>query len=266
MERRLGCKLFDRLGRTIKPTRKAEILYTKSTAILDDLNTLEDELRAEDSNMCGELILGASTVPGAYILPYLATLFKAEHPQISFEIRISDSGEIIDAVLNHDLLIGVSGTWVPSNKLNFQPFAEDELILAAAPGRKMDRSVSLDTLKTLPFLLREKGSGTRKSMEEFWAKKNLEIGQLNIAAVLGSNAAIKEAIKADLGVSIVSRVSISDELATGRIREIEMEGGAIKRMFYVATHTKRTLPNHYNLFLGSLITRWGVNRTRMQEM
>ncbi len=253
LEKKLGCRLFDRLGRTIKPTRKAEILYPKAQSILEDIKNVEDELLLEDQNVSGELTIGASTIPGAYILPHIATDFKARHPEISFEIRIADSGEVIDAVLNHDLLIGIVGAKIISNNLNFHPFVEDELVLAAAGERKIPAGISLSQLVELPFLLRENGSGTRKSMEEFGFKNGLEIGQLNTVAVLGSNAAIKEAIKENLGVSILSRISIRDELACGKVQEIEIEGMTLKRSFYVATLKKRSLPNPYRVFLETLL-------------
>ncbi len=252
LETRLGCRLFDRLGRTIKPTRKAEILYPKAQSILEDIRHVEEELFLEDQNVSGELVVGASTIPGAYILPHIATDFKTLHPEISFEIRIADSGEVIDAVLNHDLLIGIVGTKITSNNLNFHPFVEDELVLAASAKRKVKSTISMQQLVKLPFLLRENGSGTRKSMEEFGFKNGLEITQLNTVAVLGSNAAIKEAIKEDLGVSILSRISIRDELGCGKLKEIQIEGMTLKRSFYVVTLKKRSLPNPYTVFLETL--------------
>ncbi len=260
LEKRLGCRLFDRLGRTIKPTRKAEILYPKALAILEDIRNVEEELLQEDQNVSGELTVGASTIPGAYILPHIATDFKVLHPEISFEIRIADSGEVIDAVLNHDLLIGIVGTKITSKNLNFYPFVEDELVLATAGERVIDRRISLQQLVELPFLLRENGSGTRKSMEEFGFKNGLAIDQLNTVAVLGSNAAIKEAIKENLGVSILSRISIRDELGCGKLKEIQIQGMTLKRSFYVTTLKKRSLPNHYTVFLETLLKTREIKR------
>jgi len=248
----LGCKLFDRLGRSIRPTSKAEILFPKALAILEDINKIEEELASEDQSVTGELIIGASSIPGAYILPQLATDFNDHHPEISFEIRIADSGEIIDSVLNHDLLIGIVGAKIASQKLVFSPFVEDELVLAASANRKISSTISLQKLITLPFLIRESGSGTRKSMEEFGNTNGLVADQLNIVAVLGSNAAIIEAIKTNLGVSILSRVSICDELENGKIREIKVKGLTMKRMFHIMTLKNRTLPNHYSVFLQRL--------------
>jgi len=260
LEARLGCRLFDRLGRTIKPTRKAEILYPKARSILEDIKNVEEELLQEDQNVSGELTVGASTIPGAYILPHIATDFKVLHPEISFEIRIADSGEVIDAVLNHDLLIGIVGTKITSKNLNFYPFVEDELVLAAAGERVIGRRISLQQLVELPFLLRENGSGTRKSMEEFGFKNGLAIDQLNTVAVLGSNAAIKEAIKENLGVSILSRISIRDELGYGKLKEIQIQGMTLKRSFYVVTLKKRSLPNHYTVFLETLLKTREIKR------
>lgn len=253
LENNLGCKLFDRLGRTIKPTSKAELLFPKALDVLEKINQLEEEIATEDQCISGELILGASTIPGAYILPRLATVFKKSHPEISFEIRIADSEEIIDSVLNHDLLIGIVGSKTASAKLQFSPLTGDELVLAAAGNDNLSTNISMKKLLTLPFLLREKGSGTRKSMEEFGAQTGFETELLNTVAVLGSNAAIKEAIKANLGVSILSRISISDELESGKIREAKVKGLTMKRMFYAVTLKKRSLPTCYRVFLERLL-------------
>ena len=187
MERGIGCRLFDRLGRSIRPTRKAEILYPRALGILEEINKITEELALEDQSVSGELIIGASTIPGVYSLPHLATVFKSQHPEISFEIRIADSGEVIDSVLNHDLLLGIVGTKVVSKKLNFFPFIEDELVLAVAANRETPRKISLAELFKLPFLIRESGSGTRKSMEEFGLMDRTETAQLKIVAVLGSS-------------------------------------------------------------------------------
>ena len=132
LEARLNCKLFDRLGRSILPTAEAEILYPRAMAILEDLQRLEEEISATRKRVSGELIIGASTIPGVYILPGLAASFKKEFPEISFEIRINDSAKIVEAVASNELLLGVVGAKITTPNFSYQPFAEDELILAAA--------------------------------------------------------------------------------------------------------------------------------------
>ena len=252
LESSLDCRLFDRLGRSIRPTAKADILYPRACAVLEEVERAEDEVRREGKRVAGELVIGASTIPGAYVLPGITAGFKAKHPETSFEIRITDSSEIIDAVQGHELLLGVVGTRREHARLRFEPFMDDELVLAAAPSRKIGDGISWNDLLQLPFLMREPGSGTRQSMEEFCLRRGLDCSRLRAVAVLGSSTAVKEAVKADLGVSILSRLSIEDDLAAGRLRQVALGGMRIRREFYVVTNSKRSLPNHYRVFLQTL--------------
>jgi DNA-binding transcriptional LysR family regulator len=224
LEARLNCRLFDRLGRSILPTIEAEILYRKATMILDDLHNLEKEVTSTDRGISGDLIIGASTIPGAYILPVMAASFKREFPEISFEIRIDNSANIVRAVADNELLVGVVGAKIPTTGLLFQPFAEDDLILAIAAVNPVPTEITVAELLDLPFIVREKGSGTRKCIETLLCQNNQSLDRFNICATLGSSAAVNEAVKANLGVSIVSRHAVRDELASGTIREIQVAG------------------------------------------
>ena len=253
LEARLNCKLFDRLGRSILPTQEAEILYPRALAILEDLQKLEEEISATRKTVSGELIIGASTIPGAYILPGLAASFKKDFPEISFEIKINDSATIVEAVASNELLLGVVGAKTATAKIHYQPFAEDELILAAAGNNPVASEITMKELGKLPFIVRERGSGTRKSTESLLAQQQQSLNQLNICATLGSSAAVKEAIRANLGVSVISRYAIQDDLLTGKIRQIHIPGLTMKRNFYVVTPVRRTLSNHYQEFLKRLI-------------
>jgi len=253
LEARLNCRLFDRLGRSILPTAEAELLYPRAIAILDDLRRLEEDINTTRQGTSGELVIGASTIPGTYILPAIAASFKNDFPGISFEIRINDSAKIVDAVAENELLFGVVGAKIPVAGLVFQPFIEDELILAAAAANPVPPSISMETLHSLPFIVRERGSGTRKSIEALLGQQRQSFEQFNICATLGSSSAVKEAIKADLGLSIISRHAVRDELLQGSIKEVDVSGLTMKRNFFVVTSRKRTQPNHYQLFLERLL-------------
>ena len=253
LESRLDCRLFDRLGRSILPTLEAQLLYPRALAILEDLRKLEDEVSATGKGVAGELIIGASTIPGEYIIPRLASSFKARYPGVSFEIRIGDSAGIVDSVADNDLLIGIVGARLPSRKVNYQTFIEDELVLVAAADTDIPDTIEVTGLTALPFLMREEGSGTRRNIEAFLARKDLGIEHLKICATLGSSTAIKESVKAGLGVSIISRLAMQDELQSGLVKEIRIKGLMMKRSFYIISAPKRSLPNHYRLFLNQLL-------------
>lgn len=234
------------------PTREAEILYPRALAILEDLAKLEEELAMAGNSVAGELIIGASTIPGAYILPSLASSFKNRYPGISFEIRIDDSTKVVEAVINNELFLGVVGAKIPARKIAYTPFLEDELILVCSGESALPQKTSIEELRKLPFIFRENGSGTRKNIETFFEQHNVDIDQLNVVATLGSSTAVKEAVKADLGITILSRHALVDELQMGSIKEIALPGLPMKRMLYIASAKKRTLPNHYQVFLSSM--------------
>lgn len=255
LEARLNCRLFDRLGRSILPTAEADLLFPRAAAILDELRRLEADITATGGTVSGELIIGASTIPGAYILPKIAAAFKCDYPAISFEIRINDSARIVEEVAGNGLLLGIVGAKLPGVKLSYQPFADDQLILAAAATNPAPEKIAMEELCQLPFIVRERGSGTRKSLELLLARQRYSLDQFNICATLGSSAAVKEAVKADLGVSVISRHAVRDELDYGAIREIEVVGLAMTRSFYIVTSPKRTLPHHYQVFLDRLLQK-----------
>jgi len=242
-------RLYEREG-LLQPSRSEgnTRLYTE-----EDLRRLEDELNATGKGVAGELIIGASTIPGEYLIPRLASSFKARYPGVSFEIRIGDSASIVDSVADNDLLIGIVGARIPSRKVTYQPFIEDELILIAAADADIPETIDVSGLVALPFLMREEGSGTRKNIEAFLAKKDLGIEHLKICATLGSSTAIKESVKAGLGVSIISRLAVHDELQGCLVKEIRIKGMTMKRSFFIISAPKRSLPNHYRLFLHRLL-------------
>jgi DNA-binding transcriptional LysR family regulator len=248
LETALGSSLFDRLGRSIMPTKEADVLYPRVLKILEDLDKLQDDLAMAGERIKGEIIMGASTIPGTYILPALAVGFKDIHPEISFEIRIDDTANITDQVLNHELLCGIVGACTHPQKLDYTSLFADELILVAAPGVIRKPVKSMDVLYSLPFLIREQGSGTRKIMERFLDQAAFDTSRLNIVATLGSTAAVKEGLKTGLGASILSRLAVQEELQAGKLQEFHLTGLEMKRKFFLIKHKKRTLPLQYQAF------------------
>ncbi len=254
LEKELGCRLFDRMGRSIQPTAKARILYPRACSVIEAMEGMAEEISREDATVSGELLIGASTIPGAYILPRFASLFQKKYPQVSFEVRIADSGDIIQMLTEHKLLLAIVGAKSHSPRLSFNTIVEDELVLVGSGRDRLPKSVSVNELLKIPFLLREEGSGTRRSIEEAVIRNGIAVSELKSVAVFGSNAAIKEAIKEGLGVSILSRISVRDELKCGSLREVAVEGLSMQRLFYAVTLKGRSLPRHYSVFLQKLLS------------
>jgi len=251
----LDCKLFDRLGRSIIPTMEAEAAYPRALQILADVEKLREEVAATGRELSGNLSIGASTIPGAYILPFELHAFREKNPRVSFSITIGDSGKITDMILRHELLCGLVGARMESKKLDYYPVVEDDLVLVAAPEVLTKSSIEPGELGGLPFILRESGSGTRKKMEEFMVTAGINLADLDVVATLGSSSAVKEALKAGLGVSILSNLAVKQDLQSGALRKTTIKGLDMRREFFLVQHKKRSLPAHYQAFCDYLRRR-----------
>lgn len=254
LEEELDCKLFDRLGRTIIPTKEAEILYSHTVEIIEKTDNLKEAIGRFKKKVTGELVIGASTIPGTYLMPSIMSAFKKRHPFISFQIIISDSKDVVEKVLKHELIMGIVGAKLGGERINYIPFVEDELIVISSPSFIKHTRMTLKELIKFPLVLREEGSGTRKETEKILENKNVSLDNIKLAGIFGSTDAIKQAVKAGLGVSILSRLSVTDELRYKTLKEIKLTDIQMKRKFYIVTHKKRTLPFLHNSFVEFLKT------------
>ncbi len=253
LEDEFACKLFDRMGRTIIPTKEAEVLYSQSTEIIEKADALKEALGQLKKETTGELVIGASTIPGVYLMPRIMTEFQKKYPAISFQILIADSGGIIDSISKHELLLGIVGAKLGNDQIDYTPFVEDELIVVSAPLKTEKSSMTLKELVALPMVFREEGSGTRREVEKFLESEGISFDHMKIAGIFGSTDAVKQAVKAGLGVSILSKFSVADELEHKLLEEIKLTDIHMKRNFYIVTHKKRTLPRLYDLFLKHIL-------------
>lgn len=249
LEEDFCCKLFDRVGRTIIPTKEADALYSHAVEIIEKAHGLKDIISRLKKDAAGELIIGASTLPATYLMPALIASFQKKHPAVFFQIIVVDSREVVDRVSRHELLLGIAGSKLTNPQVNFIPFMDDELIVISPPSLIEKTDIKLGELIKFPMILREEGSGTRKESERILENKGVCPDSIKVAGIFGSTDAVKEAVKAGLGISIVSRLSVRDELKIGSIKEVKLAGIEMKRKFYLVTHKKRTLPLSYNLCL-----------------
>lgn len=252
LENELGCKLFDRMGRIIIPTKEATRLYEHAAEITGKLEEIKSKFGLSKDGINGKLVIGASTIPGTYILPSLAAGFKKKYRDISFHILIEDSKKITDMVSDNELLIGIVGAKMENDKIAYMSFTDDELILVSKPQLFDKKIIDARSLVKLPFLLREEGSGTRKMMEKYLDEIGIGPSSLNVAGIFGSTDSVREAVKSGFGVSILSKIAVRSELKAGEIKEIRIKGPRMKRSFYIITRKKRTLPENYKAFLNYL--------------
>jgi len=255
LEEELNCKLFDRLSRRIIPTKEAGLLIGRAVEVIEKVEGIKELLGEFRKDLSGHLVIGASTIPGTYILPGLTVSFRRKNPSVLFEIVVSDSRAIIDKIAEHELLIGIVGAKLEARQVHFEPFLDDELIAVASGAYEAKKSMGLRDIAKSPIVMREQGSGTRKEFEKILEREGIDPQQLNIVGIFGSTDAIKQAVKEGMGISIISRRSVKDELKCEMLREIKIKDADMKRQFYIITHRKRTLPHLYRTFVDYLLSQ-----------
>jgi DNA-binding transcriptional LysR family regulator len=238
LEEEFSTQLLDRMGRTILPTQDGEILYRYAKEIVTLKENAQKAMERITGTVSGNLVIGASTIPGEYILPQQLAKFKIAYPNVFPTLRIADSKSIYESVLRGEVDLGVIGKAVKDKNIVTRKYLGDEIILAA-PATYKASVLHKDEFKTVPLLMRETGSGSRSSIEEHLHKIGLTLASLNIIAEIGSSQALIQAIKSGMGFAFASRLSVQDEIARGTLKAVKLKDILIHRNFYVITHRLR---------------------------
>jgi DNA-binding transcriptional LysR family regulator len=243
LEEMIGAKLLDRLGREVVPTRAGKLLHKHAQRLLEIKRTACLEMEDFIGVKQGEIHIGGSTIPGEYVLPKYIEQFNNKFPNISVVLTIADTSKIEAGVSIGALELGIVGSKNTKKNLTYYELWDDELVVAVPAGHRLakKKKIAFEELYKEPFIVREEGSGTLKIVESYLQKNELSpIESLNIVARLGSSTAVKEGIKAGLGVSILSSRALETELKTGILKALKVNGLDMKRKFYLMKNKKRT--------------------------
>ena len=238
LEEELGVKLFERIKNHLELTYSGRVLCNYSQKIIRMVDESEDLLNQIANLKKGKLRIGASMTIGTYLMPELINQFKNKHEELKMPLMINNTDHIVDSILNNELDIGFVEGPFNSAEITTDFFINDELILIASPDyfNKEKNNIVLEDIAGGKFILREKGSGTRDIV-----KQKLEESRINfkIKHVLNNFEAIKKAIMANLGISILPRLAVKEELKREELIEIELENLKITREFKIIYHTDK---------------------------
>ncbi len=242
LETMIGARLLDRMGREVLPTALGKRLYELAIPLLEMKRSVCLEIEEFLGLKKGQIHMGGSTIPGEYILPRLIGAFHEKYPQIKVNIMVGDSTEIETRVVEGRLELGIIG--YKSSNSNLQGFRlwEDELVVALPVHHPLSNKKILtpQELTKWPFISREAGSGTLKILRHHLKEKlGLDLGSFNVVATLGSSTAVKEAVKAGLGISILSIHAIKAEVNAGALKAVKIRGLPIRRSFYLIRDKRR---------------------------
>jgi DNA-binding transcriptional LysR family regulator len=258
LEQEVGLRLFDRLGRRVALTNGGQIFYRYAKEIL--------RLRAEALNaiyefshlLKGRITIGGSTIPGEYFLPKVMGRFQTEAPGISISLVIADSQQIIDMLRAGEIEVGAVGIRFEGEGIDAYPLFRDRVIIVASAQHPLavKRDISWEELRAAPLLIRERGSGTRKAFEQHVAVAGLRMDDFRIVGEMGSSTAVKEGVKAGIGLGIISDLAVREDIEGGGIKEVRVQGqGTIERAFFAVVPAGRDLSPPARRFLEFLQTQ-----------
>jgi DNA-binding transcriptional LysR family regulator len=263
LEEDLGVQLFDRAGSQIQLTPAGAVLlrYARQGNAL--MAQAEHEVAALSGEHAGKLALGASTTIAQYVLPQLLGEFRRTHPRVQLTLISGNTEHIVHAVGKQKIALGLIEGPARSRDVKTEPFMADELVLIVPGAHEWAERVSVSRaeMASIPLLMRERGSGTRREIEMALEEHGVKLGALDIVMELDSTEAIKSAVEAGLGAGFVSRSAIAKDLRMGSsFKIVEIAGLRIKRDFLVAHVAGMGLQGPAEEFRRFLLARAGARR------
>ena len=233
LEQELGVQLIDRSQRSLALTEAGKRLLRFAVVVDGERDKLRGDLENLKEEISGDLLIGASTIPGEYILPPFLARFKSLHPAVNVQVEISDSLTVIDRVRSNDYEVGFCGTGPESKDLESFVIAGDEIVLLVNFEHPFatKNEITPDELEGQPFIFREATSGTQRSLESSLAKNGIPLSKLTPRLVLGSTQAVISAVMVGAGIGFMSSQAVRLGCPPG-LKVVKIHGLQMKRDFY----------------------------------
>lgn len=225
LEEFFNTRLFDRTHNRISLTVAGQKVFEYADQILSLYSEMDNGVRELTGDVSGILLIGASTTIAEYVLPSLLGEFRERCPDINIRLSVSNSIGVVHMVENNSVDVGIVESPIANKNLMVEVCWHDELVLICPPSHELAsrEKIPVASLAELPFICREEGSGTREFICDYLAKNNMNLDDLNLSMEMGSPEAVKSAVEAGLGISIVSSATVGKELQLGTLSAIPLD-------------------------------------------
>lgn len=255
LQRELGVDLVIRDGRGLRLTPSGRTLADYARRIEGLLDEAAAATAAAAAPERGRVRLAAVTTAGEHLLPPVIAGFRSLHPEAEISLEVANRGDVWERLEAHEVDVVIAGRPPARGRLRSVAIRPNELVLVAAPGVASGR-LTTATLAAHTWLLREPGSGTRATVEEYLAGRAIAPATLT----LGSNGAVREAASVGLGITLISRDAVAGELAAGRLVLLHAAGVPMQREWHLVTRDREHLVASAGLFVEHLVTAGGFTR------
>ncbi len=236
LERQTGCRLFDRAGKRLSLNALGRQLLPQAMALLDQAREIEDLLSGKSG--FGALAVGATLTIGNYLATLLIGAFMQRHPECKVSLHVQNTESIVQQVAHYDIDLGLIEGDCQHPDIEVQRWVEDELVVFCAPGHPLALrgQASLEELIGEAWILREPGSGTRRTFDRAMGRSPLA---LNVRLELEHTEAIKRAVESGLGISCISRLALRDAFRRGSLVPVETPDLDLRRQFHFIWHRQK---------------------------
>jgi Transcriptional regulator len=258
IEEHYGAKFFNRSNKGVTLTKAGAIFYDYVCKMLDMLKNVQQEINMLAEDHRGEIKIGATLTIGEYVIPNILACLYQIRPDIDFKVSIANTETIARDVLERKFRIGLVEGPVPDHKdLKNEYFWHDELVVVVPyhhPWAKKG-SVTLSELSKAKMILREVGSGTRRVVELFLEKQGFNLADFNITMELGSTQSIKQVVAAGLGVTIISSLTVRNEIEEKILKTVKIQDLNMDRPLTIITNANDTKTKEERYFVDFLHNR-----------
>ncbi len=240
LEEDFNTRLFDRSHNRISLTQAGELVLGYANQIVELYGEMHESVKVMTGNNSGLITLGASTTIAEYMLPGLLGDFRRKFPEIMVRLRVANTDAVVAWVEDNTIDLGVVEGEVSNQLLRVENCLVDELVAIVGPDHELvgKAALSPDELLDYPFICREDGSGTRSVIADYLKRQGVEESQLNVAFELGSTEAIKGAVEAGMGISVVSEATLAKERRLETLTPIALNPPIHRQLYFVRQRQK----------------------------
>jgi DNA-binding transcriptional LysR family regulator len=231
LEEELATTLFDRSGNRVRLTPAGVVLLRHARRVAGIAAQAEQDLALMHGAVSGELRLGASTTVAQFILPRMLAQFRQHYPRVVISVVSGNTEWAVDALLRKEVMAAMVEGPVSNPEIHRQKVMDDRMSLivpGAHPWAKRSE-VAIEELKSIPLLMRERGSGSRRVVESALRRAGIRMSQLRIEMELDTTGAIIAGVEAGLGAGFVSVCAVPKELRLGTLKAVQVQGLGILR-------------------------------------
>jgi DNA-binding transcriptional LysR family regulator len=238
LEKEAGAKLLNRAARRVSLTVAGEVFLEEARRILGAVDRAHERMQEVARGAIGRIRLGATPTPGLYMLPPLLAKYHSEHESYDFRFEIAPIHEIAERVARNDLDMAVVAGALPSGELQTRSLSSDELVVVAPTSSPLVRARSLKPaqLDAETWIVREEHSDTRRQVSTWWHRHRLAPAR---TMTFDNPDAVKRAVMAGLGIAMVSRLTIAEDLAARRLAVLPIKGNLPAREILVVDHPQK---------------------------